>query len=596
MSQTQVDKEKREEKKKEEKKEEEKITHIGKERVLSLPLMRGVFQKIVRFKKIKAFLPIRPPRLKLRKFLLSKLTVKPSISTVSKIIQPPYISLKRVLKIKIPISQFFSMHSEKLTSTIIPLVPPIQMRVPSVRSFHVNLSKLTQEPRLKSHLMVIPRSRVLLNKPIKIQTTLPILPEMLRKKVPVTYEPHVPKEAVTEIEIVETMPTKEGGGLGLFDLLFETETEEHKINNVLRASPERPILIVAEKTESEEYLETLKYVCKELYRIKVGGLPKPIVISVDKRRAEEDAEAGRYITVIDDTKGEFFKLFGVSKDEELKKGINLQKFKDKIKELFAQPFGFLILHVASERLNTVITNCLYIHELIPKLYIVKLKKLALDAKKRLASAAWGFTGLEHIQDISLDKHFPLCEKKFYNALEKLVANPKYSWVRESVEDEESSGIESFLHYSIKVFVIRCLEEELKEELGKKKISAKELTAEVLTEVQLKINDRVVIPDIHLQPNRVIEIETLYGTGTAPWRKLRRTVEKYRDSNYTIQIVIPNLQAMLYVRGIRRLRAEFEEEKLPVEFYTLDIKNKRLVPIDKISKYYGQKGVSWNKVI
>lgn len=572
----------KEEKRKEEK-EEEKVTYIGEKPVPPPPFKKTVFEKVLRFRRVKPFLPIHPPRLKLRKSLLFELPVRPSISTVSMTIQPPYVTLKRVLKIKIPISNFFSMRSERVAPTIVSLVPPIHVGMPLIRLFQVKPSKLIQQPRLKSQLTVTPKSRALVSKPIKIQAMSPILPQTLKAKVPVTFKPEVPKETVTEIGIVETIPKKEGVGLGLFDLLFKAEDREFNINNVLSTSPEIPVLIVAERAKGEEYIETLKHICKEIYRIKVGGLPKPSVIDVDKCRAEEDAVAGRRITVIDDTKGEFFEFFGASKDKEFEKAINVQKFKERIEELFAQPFGFLILHVADERMGNVIANFSNIHELIPKFYIVKLNKLTLDEKIKLAGASWGFTGLEQTQDTSLDKCFPLYEKKFYNGLEKLVANLKYSWVRKSEEDEEGSGVESFLHYSTKIFVIRCLEEELKEEFGKKEISAKELTAKVSTEKQLKINGGVVVPDIYLPPNRVIEIETLYGTGASPWRKLRTTVEKYETSNYNIQIVLPNLQSMLYLRGIRWLQAGFKEEGLPMKFYTLDIKNKRLVSIDEMSK-------------
>jgi len=37
----------------------------------------------------------------------------------------------------------------------------------------------------------------------------------------------------------------------------------------------------------------------------------------------------------------------------------------------------------------------------------------------------------------------------------------------------------------------------------------------------------VKPDIYIRPMGVaVEVETLYGTGVAPWAKLNETVEKY----------------------------------------------------------------------
>lgn len=62
-----------------------------------------------------------------------------------------------------------------------------------------------------------------------------------------------------------------------------------------------------------------------------------------------------------------------------------------------------------------------------------------------------------------------------------------------------------------------------------------------TETVLTTNDRRIVSDIYVKSKRLtIEIETFYGTGLAPWRKLQKTIEKYVNSGEAneVWIVIP----------------------------------------------------------
>ena len=376
------------------------------------------------------------------------------------------------------------------------------------------------------------------------------------------------KEEVTvaQKEISEEKSTTQG----LFDLLFEPEDEKYAIKGILYVSPERPVVVLAEKTEEDKYLETLKHILREIYRIKIGGLPRPTVVTIDKRKVEE-AEVERHIYVIDDKEDKFFEWFGLTNiTDNFEKKANPKKFLERISELFSQQFGFLILYATKKMLRQVEGKLLLVKEQIPKLYKVRLKKLEPDKKIDISSSSWAFVEPPGIFGMSLDKCFLECENMFWEKLETLVKTPKYSWVKESVEEEEGiEGYESTLHYLTKIFIVKYLVEKEK------------LTPE---DIETEVPKGKVVPDIFvLSKNLAIEVETLYGTGITPWRKLRRTLEKYEGLGYKLWIVIPNLQMSLYLKGILELIKELKEKNKPVEFYTLNLENGELIEINKYVK-------------
>jgi hypothetical protein len=125
--------------------------------------------------------------------------------------------------------------------------------------------------------------------------------------------------------------------------------------------------------------------------------------------------------------------------------------------------------------------------------------------------------------------------------------------------------ESELHYLAKAFVVR----HLAERVGLNCV-------ETEMEVGAAVFD-VVVTCGGLQ-GLVVEVETLYGTGTVV-HKLVETVE--RAEGRRMWIVIPNPQAVIYLPLLLRTRRELRR-KYDVEFYTLDVTSRGLVRLTDVA--------------
>lgn len=362
---------------------------------------------------------------------------------------------------------------------------------------------------------------------------------------------------------------------GVLDILFEPISEEHDLKGILHASSERPVIILAEKSE-DDYIDALKLILREVYRIKVGGFPEAIVTKKEKKEVEE-VKAERRIHVIDDSEDKFFDFFKINKEKELKIGLDkileakardLEKvdmdklLEERLEELFSQGFGFLVFYLKKENFDFLCNSFGIKEHKIPKLILIKGRELKEDEIYKISSASWGFLepwGLWR----SLSDYFSGYEKEFHNKLEKL-SEMKYTiYVRESAEDEEG-GKESNLHYLLKIFLVKYLKEKLKIEED--------------IEIETKRNE--VIPDIFIpSENLAIEVETLYGTGIATLRKLGKTIEKYEGKGYKLWVIMPNLQLLLFYRDVKEIIKTFKD-KVELEFFGVDLSKQELVHFDK----------------
>lgn len=270
MSLTQVEKKRREKKKRKEEKKEERVIRV-KKTVLPTPSREMTFQKIVHFKRVKAFLPTQAPRFKLTELHLSKLTVKSSRRMISKIVESPCFILSRLLKIRIPISKFSMVNSSKLAPTVISLIPSIQMKMPQIELFRFKSLRLVQEPKLKSKLLTFPSSKTLLNEPAKIQAR-PVLSFKMASKATIeTVEriETIPSKEEEIIEEIETVPLRESEEPeDLFELLFYWEKPEEieKFRNALMSPTTICIFLIPNAEVFQGELTIRKILANEFKR------------------------------------------------------------------------------------------------------------------------------------------------------------------------------------------------------------------------------------------------------------------------------------------------------------------------------------------
>jgi len=125
--------------------------------------------------------------------------------------------------------------------------------------------------------------------------------------------------------------------------------------------------------------------------------------------------------------------------------------------------------------------------------------------------------------------------------------------------------ESELHYLTKAFVVRHLAKRVDPNC-----------VETEKEVGAAVFD-VVVTCGGLQ-DQVVEVETLYGTGTVV-HKLIETAE--RAGKRKMWIVVPNPQAVIYLPLLLRTRRELRKQH-DVEFYTLDVTSSDLVRLTDVA--------------
>jgi hypothetical protein len=125
--------------------------------------------------------------------------------------------------------------------------------------------------------------------------------------------------------------------------------------------------------------------------------------------------------------------------------------------------------------------------------------------------------------------------------------------------------ESELHHLSKAFVVRHLAERVDPN-----------RVETEKEVGAAVFD-VVVKCGSLQ-GLVVEVETLYGTGTVV-HKLVETVK--RAGKRKMWIVVPNPQAVIYLPLLLKTRRELRR-RYDVEFYTLDVTSRGLVRLTDVA--------------
>jgi hypothetical protein len=113
---------------------------------------------------------------------------------------------------------------------------------------------------------------------------------------------------------------------------------------------------------------------------------------------------------------------------------------------------------------------------------------------------------------------------------------------------------------------------------------------IQTETKL---DTGVVPDVYyIDEHEVYEVETLYDQGPEPDKKIDETIRKYLGENGVdkidikkLNIVIDNFGFLLHLRDLVSIKRHYSHysQDLNIEFYSLDLKNKRLVSMDEFIK-------------
>jgi len=341
---------------------------------------------------------------------------------------------------------------------------------------------------------------------------------------------------------------------------------------------ERPIVIVARPT-SFGYIEFLKRVLREIYRVRSGSLPEPKHVSTPedlRLLLPVDVGAGRRVFVLDLSRS---RAQGPKAEHLLEvKGRDLERLRDRLRELFSQEFGFFVIYgdVLSIWERVPAEAVRGYASVVPSPVEVSMRPGRLPFYVLLANAMWGrisdpVLDYKRLGFRDFDEFVVWLEDQYWRRLGEVSFEVLYK-TKPSAGERESE-----LHYLTKAFVVRHLAERVG--LHCVKTEKGEDTA---------VFD-VVVTCGGLQ-ELVVEVETLYGTGTvvhklvetverACMRKLVETVE--RAGVRKMWIVVPNPQAVIYLPLLLKTRRELRR-KYDVEFYTLDVTNRGLVRLTDVA--------------
>ena len=350
----------------------------------------------------------------------------------------------------------------------------------------------------------------------------------------------------------------------------------------------RPVFIIAQRPSVDglSYIEFLKRVLRELYRVLRGGLPRATDVerSIEFFKYHIRAENSVYVIDVD-----HLIRYGLDR--------HLEEVKERIRELYSQGLGFIVFYGSTGNLRKVLGSIGYNLEKLskdippgyaPNPIMVNVVEVRKDLV-RLIDAFWGMFGyhdssgkvLANNEKVPLDVYTVAVEDKYYRRLSELVMDPEiqlYVNVNKG-GDEEAQG-ESFTHYALKALLYKFFEKN------------QDKYRSVETEKELNGKGSIVV-DLYVGASDgrkiAVEVETLYGT-VPPLRKLLNTIKSRNGCVDELWIVIPPPQAILFYRHLRFLEKSLRERKTKIEmkteiiFCTVDVLKEKLVPLEELTRY------------
>jgi len=386
-----------------------------------------------------------------------------------------------------------------------------------------------------------------------------------------------------------------------------------------RLVPDRPLLIVARHAKGFDYIEFLKRALREVYRVRVGGLPEPKhVSSVTDLLLLIPVEvgAGGRLFVIDLVSGDLGRLLREEASSGEVKGPSQatlrrirESVRDRLRELFSQGYGFIVIY-----------GDYYVGSLVsgaqaeaprgaPEDYLltipspVEVSPVASEEGLYvlLANLMWGRVSEPKMdyEDIgSFDGLVVRLEDEYWKALEGALKDFNVQvLVRPSAEGDEA-GRESMSHYLTKAFIVNYLVSRLTEEFKGKEAKEDEARRRALecvrTEHQpgsanvrydIYVKDKDANSDCGSLSNLVVEVETLYGTGTALHKVLDTIESRVKAGVSRLWVVVPNPQAVIYLPQLLRLERYVRElfKGKEIGFYTLDVKGGAPVRLVEVAR-------------
>ena len=392
----------------------------------------------------------------------------------------------------------------------------------------------------------------------------------------------------------------------------EIEEVEKAVDSALfglgRLVPDRPLLIFAEHVKGFGYIEFLKRALREVYRVRVGGLPEPKHVSnvADLQLLTPvEVGAGGRLFVIDLVSGDLGRLLKEGDVKGSSQAPLRERIRDRLRELFSQGYGFIVIY--GDYVDSPVSGAQAedLREGVLKNYLLTTwKQISPETSKKslyvlLANLMWGRVGEPEMDyEGSFDGLVVRLEDDYWRALEGALKDFNIQvLVRPNAEGDEA-GRESMSHYLTKAFMVNYLVSRLTEEFKGKGAREDEARLKALDCVETEhqqgganvrfdvyVKDKDANSDCGSMSDLVVEVETLYGTGTALHKVLDTIESRVNAGASRLWVVVPNPQAVIYLPQLLRLerytRELFKDKE--IEFYTLDVKGGAPVRLVEVAR-------------
>jgi hypothetical protein len=410
------------------------------------------------------------------------------------------------------------------TSAAQPLSPPVITRAPSLTP-----TALGKEPPKVSLYSCSP-SGLRLPRGVCVPATL--VSRQFIEAVPQLVLPGqgTPEEKPIKTEEVglrtDNHPESEGSipsaGTDLVELLFEP-VGSGGLGGILSGG--RSCVILAEEAERKQYTWLLVYLLLQVYRCQHGGARMQVPGKFD---AKDYRLADGKATIIRECPSVIGDLT------------------PRLKELTSGPPGFVVLCCGPEE-ATRLVNSLKLE--LAGVDVLGLRLANQDSSSVLSTlrAAFGFVD-GSLAD--LDTAAAILERRFHDRLRSYQDRVDVSLRLRSPRVADSEGPESDEHYWTKLYLAWLYRND---------------------DPKVEAYEGNKVTDVSVEKTRY-EVETLYGTGTDPLTKLNDTCIKY-GSWEDVRIVVPNFNAILFMRDLLRFERYWRDRKWTISLWTLDFSQK-----------------------
>jgi len=354
-----------------------------------------------------------------------------------------------------------------------------------------------------------------------------------------------------------------------------------------------PKIILFKDVEEDSYIQFLQNVCLRIYREIKGGEPRAkevyTIDDLNRREIERGLEAGDKIFTIN-----LDKLLDELKHKESEKDNIETHLQERLGEIYSEDLGFIIFTTKKkenfEKFKDILEKInLKLHGRLPIIYLearrlprdlirlfsgmVELPRVVMEVEGK-SITGYGIKVGEKVT-FSFDalvNHALFNDNSIFNETFEEIKNEEGKLFLQATarsKEGEDKEKESDLHYNIKVFIVRYLVNELRKK-GKALKSPEDIKKEIKTEKE----ENGVVPDVKVD-NEVYEVETLFGEGVNADKKIDETINKYDLNKIKVNIVMDNFGFLLHMKDIIRRKKMYKEK---VEFYTLDLKDKKLISL------------------